>query len=149
MAYHPQTSGQVEVSNCEIKQILQKMVNGRCKDWSEKLDDTLWEYRKAYKMPIRTSLYRLVYGIACHLPVELEHQAYWAVNKLNFDIKVVGEKKLLKLHELEEFRLHAYENGKLKLRSKWSRSFGVWRMTSHEAVELWNKDNTDKFVVNG
>ncbi|XP_047267530.1 uncharacterized protein LOC124897953 [Capsicum annuum] len=93
-------------------------------------------------MPIRTYLYRLVYGKAFHFTVEIEHQAYWKVKKLNFDMKVACEKRLLKLHELEEFCLHAYENAKFykektmkwhdklrlfpgKLRSKWSGPFKV------------------------
>ena len=73
--YHPQTNGQAEVSNREIKQILEKTVSTSRKDWSSKLDDALWAYRTAYKTPIGCTPFQLVYGKACHLPVELEHKA--------------------------------------------------------------------------
>ncbi|XP_050233381.1 uncharacterized protein LOC126681870 [Mercurialis annua] len=59
------------------------------------------------------SPYRIVYGKACHLPIELDHRAYWVIKKLNFDLKAAGEKRLLQLNELDEFRFSAYVNAKL------------------------------------
>jgi len=105
--YHPQTSGQVEVSNRQLKQILEKTVASNRKDWSKKLDDALWT---TFKTHIGLLLYQLVYGKTCHLLVELEHKAYWAIKGLNFDQVAASKKRLLKLNELEEMRRRAYEN---------------------------------------
>ncbi|XP_015169056.1 uncharacterized protein [Solanum tuberosum] len=102
-----------EVSNKEVKQILQKTVNAQRKDWADKFDDALWAYRTVYKTPIETSPYRMVFGKACQLPANLEHKAYWAIKKLNLDAELAGRKRITQLHELEEFRLYAYKNAKL------------------------------------
>ncbi|GKB59566.1 reverse transcriptase domain-containing protein [Tanacetum coccineum] len=75
-AYHPQTSGQVEVSNRGLKRILERTVGENHASWSDKLDDALWAFRTAFKTPIGCTPYKLVYGKACHLPIELEHKAY-------------------------------------------------------------------------
>ena len=93
----------MEVTNREIKKILEKIVGSSRKDWASKLYDALWAYRTAYKSPIGISPYRLVFGKDCHLSVELEHRAYWAIKVLNFDIKVAGKRRLLQLNELDEF----------------------------------------------
>ena len=90
--YHPQSSGQVE-----IKLILKKTINRSRKNWSKKLDDALWAYRTAYRIPTGMSPYKMVYGKACHLPLEVEHKACWAIKEINYDFKLAGEKRLFDL----------------------------------------------------
>ncbi|GKA45640.1 reverse transcriptase domain-containing protein [Tanacetum coccineum] len=109
-AYHPQTSGQVEVSNHGLKRILERTVGENRASWSDRLDDALWAFRTAYKTPIGCTPYKLVYGKPCHLPIELEHRAYWALKHANFDLKTAGDHRKLQLNELNELRDQAYEN---------------------------------------
>nr|GEY50855.1 reverse transcriptase domain-containing protein [Tanacetum cinerariifolium] len=94
-AYHPQTSGQVEASNRGLKRILERTVGENHASWSEKLDYALWAFRTAYKTPIGCTPYKLVYGKSCHLPIELEHNAYWALKRVNFDLKTMGDHRKL------------------------------------------------------
>nr|GFB11066.1 putative nucleotidyltransferase, ribonuclease H [Tanacetum cinerariifolium] len=109
-AYHPQTSRQVEVTNRGLKRILERTVGENCASWSDKLEDALWAFRTTFKTSIRCTPYRLVYGKACHLPLELEHKAYWALKHANFDLKTAGDHQKLQLNELNELRDQAYEN---------------------------------------
>ncbi|KAK1431640.1 hypothetical protein QVD17_08144 [Tagetes erecta] len=117
-AYHPQTNGQVENANRGIKKILEKTVGKSRKDWSEKLDDALWAFRTAHKTPLGTTPFMIVYGKACHLPVELEHRALWALKTVNLDLTEAARKRFFQIHELEELREAAY-----------SRSLGIKEKT--------------------
>nr|GFB73030.1 reverse transcriptase domain-containing protein [Tanacetum cinerariifolium] len=78
--------------------------------WSDKLEDALWAFRTAFKTLVGCTPYRLVYEKACHLPLELEHKAYWALKHANFDIKIAGDHRKLHLNELNELHDQAYEN---------------------------------------
>ncbi|GJT53477.1 reverse transcriptase domain-containing protein [Tanacetum coccineum] len=109
-AYHPQTSGQVEVSNRGLKRILERTVGENRASWSDKLDDALWAFRTAFKTPTGCTPYKLVYGKACYLPIKLEHKAYWDLKHANFDLKSSGDHRKVQLNELNELRDQAYEN---------------------------------------
>ena len=98
--YHPHSSGQVELSNRKIKLILQKSVNRCRKNWSNKFDNALWAYRIAYKNPMGMSPYKMVYGKACHLPLEHEHKAYWAIKEINYDLNLPVRRGYLTLAHL-------------------------------------------------
>nr|GEY40879.1 reverse transcriptase domain-containing protein [Tanacetum cinerariifolium] len=109
-AYHPQTSRQVEVSNRGIKRILKMTMGENHASWSNKLDDALWAFRSAFKTPIGCTPYKLVYGKACHLPIELEHKGYWALRHCNYDLLTAGDHRKVQLNELNKLRDQTYEN---------------------------------------
>nr|GFB67971.1 reverse transcriptase domain-containing protein [Tanacetum cinerariifolium] len=113
------TSGQVEVSNRGLKRILERTVGENHASWSDKLDDALWAFRAAFKTPIGCTPYKLVYEKSCHLPIELEHRAYWALKHVNFDLKIAGDNRKLQLNELNKlrFNLTMIEDSRVRLRN--------------------------------
>ena len=140
------------------------------KDWSLRLNDSFWAYRIVYKTLIGMPPYIIVYRKACHLPLELEHKAYWAVKQLNMDMIAAAKQKKLQLCEIEEFMLFFYAqriqqrelilgtqvllyNSRLKLflrklKSRWSRPFKLVKLHPYEAVELLDKRTDHEFKVN-
>nr|GEW05135.1 reverse transcriptase domain-containing protein [Tanacetum cinerariifolium] len=151
--YHPQTSGQVEVSNRSLKRILERTMGENRAFWSDKLDDALWAFQKAYKTPIGCTQYKLVYGKACHQSIELKHKAYWALmfrfqekTKRLHDSKIkdcvfnIGDRVLLFNSRLNIF------SGKLKTR--WSGPFTITHVFPYSTVEL-SQINGPNFKVNG
>ena len=101
------------MSNKELKRILEKTIASLRKNWAVKLDDALWAYMTTLKTSIGLSPFKMVYGKACHLLVELEHMAYWAFRLLNFEDSLFGEKRRLQLLELEKMILNAYESARI------------------------------------
>nr|GEU45909.1 reverse transcriptase domain-containing protein [Tanacetum cinerariifolium] len=96
--------------NDKFAKVMSKTVGENCASWSEKLEDALWAFWTAYKTPIGCTPYKLVYGKSCHLPIKLEHKAYWALKHANFDLKTAGDHRKLQLNKLNELRDQAYEN---------------------------------------
>ena len=83
------------MSNREIKKMSKKTVITIRKDLAKRIDDSLWAYRTTFKTPLEMSPYKIVYGKACHLPIELEHKAYWATKMLNMDLETASQSRLV------------------------------------------------------
>jgi transposase InsO family protein len=140
-AYHPQTNGQAETSNRQLKSILNKTIEKGGKDWSKKLDGALWAYRTTFKTPIGMTPYQFVHGKACHLPVELEHKAYWAIKEMNIDLDVAVVKRGIQISKLEEMRLKAYENASIykeRIKRWYDKRLKKKEFTEGDKVLLYN-----------
>ncbi|RDY00166.1 Gag-Pol polyprotein, partial [Mucuna pruriens] len=170
-AYHPQTNGQAEVFNREIKKILQKLTNPNRKDWSHHLDDALWAHQTTYRTPLGMSPYWIVFGKACHLPIELEHRAYWAVKKCNmaydqelrleaYENSRIYKQRVKQFHDRQILRKEFHVGQKVllfksrlrliagKLRSKWDGPFIITKVFPYGAVELQDELTRSTFQVN-
>nr|GFA46697.1 reverse transcriptase domain-containing protein [Tanacetum cinerariifolium] len=96
--------------NDQFARVTSKTVGENRTLWSDKIEDALWAFRSAFKTLVGCTPYKLVYGKACHLPLELEHKAFWALKHANFDLKTTSDHRKLQLNELSELRDQAYEN---------------------------------------
>ncbi|KAK0572473.1 hypothetical protein LWI29_032012 [Acer saccharum] len=146
--YHPQTLGQVEVSNRQIKQVLEKIVQPNRKDWSLKFNDALWAYRTTYKTPIGEER-----SLQMSELEELRNNAYENAKIYKERTKKLHDSKIFckefhlrMLVLLYQSRLKLFPG---KLKSKWARPFRVTQVFPHGAVEIQNLQNGGVFKVNG
>ncbi|GKA42641.1 reverse transcriptase domain-containing protein [Tanacetum coccineum] len=137
IAYHPQSNGQTEVTNRAIKRILERSVGYNPKDWSEKLNDALWAFRTAYKTPIGCTPFRLVYGKPCHLPIEIEHKAHWALKQCNINLTLTSESRLMQLNELAELRDGSYAN--TRIYKEWTKKWHDSRLHGDKDFKVGDK----------
>ncbi|GJS40906.1 reverse transcriptase domain-containing protein [Tanacetum coccineum] len=128
--------------NSQLEKALLKSVEYNPKDWSKKLNDALWALRTAYKTPTGCTPFRMVYGKACHLLVEIEHKAYWALKQCNMDLTTAAKNHFMELNELMELRDGAYENTRIykERAKKWhnSRLRGYKDFKNGDTVLLFN-----------
>lgn len=96
-----------------LSEFWKKVVNPSRKDWVARLNDALWAYRKANKILLGMSPYKLVYQKNCHLSIELKKKTFWVIKELKLDPEIAKKERLFQLQELEEFSFMAYKNMKL------------------------------------
>nr|GEX85599.1 reverse transcriptase domain-containing protein [Tanacetum cinerariifolium] len=154
-----------EVSNRGLKRILERTVKENRASWSDKLDDALWAFRTIFKTPIGCTPYKLVYEKSCHLPIELEHKAYWAteLNELRdqaYENSLIYKERTNKLHDCKiKNRIFNVGDQVLlfksclkifsgKLKTRWSGPFTITQIFSYGTVEL-SQPNGPNFKVNG
>ncbi|GJR30760.1 reverse transcriptase domain-containing protein [Tanacetum coccineum] len=112
--------------------------NGNKKEWADKLNDALCAFRTAYKSPIRSTPFRIIYGKVCHLPIEMEHKAYWGFKNVNLDLDVAGRNRFLQLNKLAEMRNEAYEHSRAyKERTKRQDGMDLIRSAKYFHMEQW------------
>nr|GEU82078.1 reverse transcriptase domain-containing protein [Tanacetum cinerariifolium] len=155
-AYHPQTSGQVEVSNRGLKRILERTVGENHASWSDKLDDALWAFRTTFKTPIGCTPYKLTTGDHQKLQLnelnELRDQAY--------ENSLIYKERIKKLHD-SKIKIRIFNvgdqvilfNSRLKifsgkLKTRWSGPFTITQVFPYGTVEL-SQPNGPNFKVNG
>nr|GEV00652.1 reverse transcriptase domain-containing protein [Tanacetum cinerariifolium] len=147
-AYHPQTSGQVEVSNRDLKRILEWTIGKNHASWSDKLDDALWAFHTAYKTPIGCTPYKLVYEKACHLSIELEHKAYWALKKKQIESMTLKSKSVFNVGDRVLLFNSRFKIFLGKLKTRWSGHFTIAKVFPYGMIEL-SQANGPNFKVNG
>ncbi|GJW14464.1 putative reverse transcriptase domain-containing protein [Tanacetum coccineum] len=155
-AYHLQTNGQVKNTNQAIKHILEKTIRNNKKEWSNKLDDALWAFQTAFKTPLGTTPFRIIYGKACHLPInELDGvrlDAYESLISYKERTKRWHDKRIKTQTKYEKADKVLLFNSRLrlfpgKLKSRWYGPFVVSKDMKNGAIELYNEDGNE-FIVN-
>nr|GEW02221.1 reverse transcriptase domain-containing protein [Tanacetum cinerariifolium] len=136
-AYHPQTSGQVEVSNHGLKRILERTIGANHASWSEKLDGALWAFRIAFKTPIGCTPYKLAYENSL---IYKEKTKRINDSKIKDRVFKVGDRVFLFNSRMKVF------SGKLKTR--WTGLFTITQVFPYGTVELSQTDGPN-FKVNG
>ncbi|XP_057796177.1 uncharacterized protein LOC131012254 [Salvia miltiorrhiza] len=94
--------------------------------------------------------WRLLYGKRCHLPVEIEHKAYWAIKQINLSMSLAGEARKLQMSELEELWLEAYDNAVLykertrRIHDARIRKKEFWIAVFIDKTQSWGSNNLYK-----